>query len=195
MPPTLVVRSYMYNRHWSSHSEDLRPSNLCRPLGLRAHANLTLDSPTQIDFLFHIDVCDRLAAVATIPPRWWESRHGTACDRRLWAVAGFVTSNTERPSPSAIRTTRWPSGFSKIVMWWRSGSANDQTAPSNVSRRVIARPNQSRNRLGDAEEITSRRCRLLRRRHLRSRRHRRSYHRRIQCQPHPTMRRPVPPPR
>ena len=145
IPPTLVVRSYMYNRHWS-HSEDLRPSNLCRPLGLRAHANLTLDSPTQVDFLFHIDVCDRFATVATIPPRWWESRHGTACDRRLWAVAGFVTSNTERPSPSAIRTTRWPSGFSKIVAWWRSGSANDQTAASNVSRRVIARPSQSRNR-------------------------------------------------
>src|SRR5829696_9550777 len=57
----------MYNRHWSSHSEDLRPSNLCRPLGLRAHANLALDSPTQVDFLFHIYVCDRLAAVGYYP--------------------------------------------------------------------------------------------------------------------------------
>src|SRR5215204_257149 len=31
IPPTLVVRSYGYNRHWSSLSEDLRPPNLCRP--------------------------------------------------------------------------------------------------------------------------------------------------------------------
>jgi hypothetical protein len=56
-------------------------------MGLRAYANVTLDSPIQVDLLFHIDICDLLAAVATIPPRWCESRHGTACDRRLWAVA------------------------------------------------------------------------------------------------------------
>ena len=32
IPPTLVGRSYLYNRHWSSLSEDLRPPNLRRML-------------------------------------------------------------------------------------------------------------------------------------------------------------------
>ena len=36
--------SYMYNSHWSSLSEDLRPPNLCRPIGPRAYPDVTVDS-------------------------------------------------------------------------------------------------------------------------------------------------------
>src|SRR5215207_6382499 len=114
LSPTLVVRSYMYNRHWSSLSEDLRPPNLCRPIRpSRVRQRRCWTRRSQVDLLFHIDVCDLLAAVATIPPRWWESRHGTACDRRLWAVVG---GGHHHPLFGRL-AGEW---LRKIVVSWRS---------------------------------------------------------------------------
>ena len=184
----------MHDRHWSSHSEDLRPSNLCRPLGLRAHANLTLDSPTQVDFLVHIDVCDRLAAVAL--SRLVGGSLGTV----LLVIGDFgPLLVSSRPTLSGHHHPLFGRLAGRVASP-RSLCGGDRAAQMTKPRlrmfpgwsfRVRVSPESVRCRRGNYQP----RCRLLRRRHLRSRRHRRSCHRRIQCRQHPTMRRPVPPPR